>query len=177
MTTTTMTTTTMTADYTATITIDAPPEAVFDAVTTVSGLARWWNSVSGSGAEGGELSFDMGRPEGPLVIRVRSAERPRSIVWNVLACPFLPDWVGTTVVFDLGRDEHGQCALFFRHHGLSPQLDCYDICRRSWDHYLPSLRDYLTTGTGSPLGSEGDTAWRDAGKPLPGEGAYLSEPA
>ena len=51
MTTTTMTTTTMTADYTATITIDAPSEAVFDAVTTVSGLARWWNPVSGSGAE------------------------------------------------------------------------------------------------------------------------------
>ena len=46
-----MTTTTMTADYTATITIDAPSEAVFDAVTTVSGLARWWNPVSGSGAE------------------------------------------------------------------------------------------------------------------------------
>lgn len=35
-----MSTTTMTADYTSTITIDAPSETLFDAVTTVSGLAR-----------------------------------------------------------------------------------------------------------------------------------------
>lgn len=82
--------------------------------------------------------------------------------------PYLPDWVGTTVVFNLGHDEHGQCALPFHHHGFNPALDCYDICQRSWDHYLPSLRDYITTGTGSPLGSEGDTAWRHAGKATAG---------
>ncbi|MDQ2874979.1 MAG: hypothetical protein M3Y33_09385 [Actinomycetota bacterium] len=42
-----------------------------------------------------------------------------------------------------------RCA--FRHEGLSPQLECYDMCRAGWDQYLPSLRDYLETGTGTPF--------------------------
>lgn len=34
------------------------------------------------------------------------------------------------------------------------------MCRQGWDQFLPSLRDYLTTGTGSPLGSDADNAGR-----------------
>jgi hypothetical protein len=78
----------------------------------------------------------------------------------VLDCPFLLDWVGSTIVFDLGRDDTGRCTLFFRHHGLTPLLDCFDMCQQSWNHYLPSLRDYVTGGTGSPFGSEADVARR-----------------
>lgn len=160
-------TTTSTGDYTATLTIETDPEAVFEAITTTDGLSGWWTPASGSGTEGGELRFDMGNAAGPLVIGVQTAQRATTVIWNVLACPFLTDWEGTTITFDLGRNASGQCELFFRHHGLSPQLECYDTCQRSWDHYLPSLRDYITTGTGSPLGSDIDTAWRHAGKLRP----------
>ncbi len=145
-----------TGDYTATHTVDSSPERVFDALTTVSGLAAWWTQVAGTGAEGGELRFDMGSPRGPLVIAVHTARPPRVVVWDVLSCPFLPDWDGTTITFDLGADAAGRCALFFRHHGLTPQLECYDTCRQGWDHFLPSLGDYAATGTGSPLGSDAD---------------------
>lgn len=148
------------ADYTATLTTDAPPETVFDALTTTAGLAAWWSPVSGDGAEGGELHFDMGAPEGPLVIRVPMAKLATTVVWDVLACPFLPEWTGTTITFDLGRTADGGCELFFRHHGLTPQLDCFETCRRGWDHFLPSLRQYADTGTGNPLGSDADTARR-----------------
>jgi len=116
--------------------------------------------VSGPGAEGGELRFDMGASEGPLVIGVHTAQPATVVVWDVLACPFLPDWDGTTITFDLGHTGDGRCELFFRHHSLTPQLDCYDTCRQGWDHFLPSLRDYVTTGTGSPLGSDADNARR-----------------
>ena len=156
----TMTTTIPAADYTATLPIASAPEPVFDALTTLSGLAAWWAPVTGSGAEGGELRFDMNVTEGPLVIAVHTAQRPTIVVWDVLACPFLPDWAGTTIAFDLGHSEDGQCDLFFRHHGLTGQFDCYDMCRQGWDHFLPSLRDYAATGTGSPLGSPADNARR-----------------
>jgi hypothetical protein len=54
-----------------------------------------------------------------------------------------------------GQDGAGEpgtegCDLLFRHAGLSPQLECYDMCRAGWDQYLPSLRDYIDTGTGNP---------------------------
>ena len=34
------------------------------------------------------------------------------------------------------------------------------MCTRGWDHYLPSLRDYVETGRGNPRGSDGDQARR-----------------
>ena len=42
------------------------------------------------------------------------------------------------------------CAVTFRHEGLTPQLECYDMCRAGWEQYVPSLRDYIETGTGAP---------------------------
>ena len=148
------------ADYTATLITDGTPETVFDALTTTAGLAAWWAPVSGQGTEGGELRFDMGAPQGPLVIQVHTARRATTVVWVVLGCPFLPEWAGTTIAFDLGRTAGGGSDLFFRHHGLTAQLDCYDTCRRGWDHFLPSLRQYVDTGCGNPLGSDADKARR-----------------
>jgi hypothetical protein len=45
----------------------------------------------------------------------------------------------------------GRMRAAVRHEGLSPQLEFCDICRAGWDQYLPSLRDYLETGTGTPF--------------------------
>ena len=63
------------ADYQATIQVKASPAALFDALTTASGLAAWWNPATGSGEAGGELRFIMNAPE-PLVIHVDEATKP-----------------------------------------------------------------------------------------------------
>ncbi len=39
----------------------------------------------------------------------------------------------------------------FRHQGLRPRFECYDMCRTGWDQYLPSLQDYVDSGTGNPF--------------------------
>lgn len=147
-------------DYTASIASEGSPEKMAQAPTTTSGLAAWWAPVSGDGTEGGELRFDMHAPEGPLVIKVRTAAQPHVVVWDVLECPFLPDWEATRITFDIGRTESGGCELFFRHHGLTPELECFAMCRRGWDHFIPSLAQYVGTGTGNPLGSTADNARR-----------------
>jgi hypothetical protein len=69
---------------------------------------------------------------------------------EVLECAFLPDLVGTTPVGTLSQDGAATCHLQFRHEGLSPQLECDQNCRAGWEHYLPSLRDYIQTGKGIP---------------------------
>ncbi|MGI8951554.1 MAG: hypothetical protein ACR2FN_08215 [Chitinophagaceae bacterium] len=39
----------------------------------------------------------------------------------------------------------------FTHAGLTPQYECYDICRDSWSNYIQnSLRSLITTGKGQP---------------------------
>ena len=125
-----------------------PPEEVFEALTTASGVAGWWVPTTGSGAEGGQLRLTF--PPGPAEMRVDTAQPFSTVVWAVLACDFLPDWVGTQIIFSLHPSERGGTTLAFRHQGLTAQLECYDQCRQGWDYYLPSLHDYVEIGTGRP---------------------------
>lgn len=150
-----------TSDYQTAIRVKASPDALFDALTTVTGLAAWWNPATGSGDTGGELRFIMNAPE-PLVIHVDEATRPASVRWTVADCPFLPDWVGTRPTFTITPVGGDLCELHFHHQGLSENLECIDMCTRSWNHYMTSLRDYLEAGRGSPFGSPVDKARREA---------------
>jgi uncharacterized protein YndB with AHSA1/START domain len=151
-----------TSDYETDIRVHASPDAVFDAITTVGGLAAWWNPATGSGEAGGELRFVMGAPE-PLVIRVDQATRPTCVRWTVIDCPFLTDWVGTTPTFTITPIDDDTTALHFRHHGLSEQLECFEMCTRSWTHYIAtSLRRHVEAGAGSPYMSADDKARRAA---------------
>jgi uncharacterized protein YndB with AHSA1/START domain len=126
-----------------------PRDVVFDALTSLSGLAGWWSPVTGSGTEGGELRFRCPRVD-PLVIAVDAAERPRTVTWTVVSYPLNPDWVGTRITFSLTTSPNGT-RLKFRHQGLTARLEYYTECSRGWDYVLPSLRDYVETGFGSPL--------------------------
>jgi uncharacterized protein YndB with AHSA1/START domain len=147
----TETETTSASDYTNSIHIQAPPEAVFQALVTVTGVAGWWGPASGSGTEGGELHLAFSFDE-PQVFHVDTATRPSAVVWTVRDGAWLPDWTGTTISFQLSEGQAGGCELRFRHQGLTKKLECYDSCSKGWDQVLPSLRAYAETGCGSPWG-------------------------
>jgi uncharacterized protein YndB with AHSA1/START domain len=151
-------------DYQKTTQVQAPPDALFDALTTASGLTAWWTPAAGSGDTGGELQFFMSAPD-PLLVRVDEATRPTSVRWTVTECSFEPDWVGTQPTFTItpvegASSDRAVSELEFRHHGLTNELDCIEMCTQGWDHYLASLRDYVETGRGSPRGSDADNARR-----------------
>jgi uncharacterized protein YndB with AHSA1/START domain len=140
--------TTPDADYAATLSFNAPAAAVFEALTTSSGIAHWWTSwtsISGSGLAGGELTLVGGGD--PLVLRVDEAERPSAVRWTPLSSP-LPDWVGTTITFDISPNESGGSRLHFRHAGMTLQLECFDLCSNKWGLYLARLVDYVNRGEG-----------------------------
>lgn len=158
MTETAQATTSTFADYQKTIRVKAEPEVLFDALTTLSGLAAWWVPASGSGLAGGEITFTMNSPD-PLIVRVDQAT-PSLVEWTVTACNFMPDWVGTrpTFVITSAGDES---QLHFRHVGLTPDLDCIEICTSGWNHFISSLGQYVETGRGNPNGSKADQARRE----------------
>jgi uncharacterized protein YndB with AHSA1/START domain len=151
-------------DYQKTLRVQAAPDAVFDALTTASGLSAWWTAAEGSGDTGGELRFFMTAPE-PLLVRVDEATRPALVGWTVVECSFEPDWVGTRPTFTITPLEGGGSELEFRHVGLTNELDCIDMCTQGWNHYLASLRDHVESGHGSPRGSDADTARRVSTNP------------
>jgi uncharacterized protein YndB with AHSA1/START domain len=146
-------------DYQSQLTIHASADAVFDALTTLEGLAAWWTPVTGNGLTGGELTFTFG-PGSHAVMRVDAAERGVGVRWTNIEC-MMADWVGTTVHFDLEDSPEGGIDLRFRHSGLTPRLECYSDCKSGWDHFIPSLRTYVETGTGHPNQSEADLARRE----------------
>lgn len=137
-------------DYRKQIQIDADPEKVFSTLTNVAEFGSWWAPATGGATEGGELRITFEGIEDPLVLRIRRASRPSVVIWDVAASSVLPEWVDTALAFTLAASGAEGCDLRFRHEGLSPRLQCFEVSRAGWDQYLPSLRDYLETGTGNP---------------------------
>lgn len=148
-------------DYQRTLHVNASPDAVFDALTRTADLSDWWAQATGSGTAGGELKFFMNADD-PLVINVTAATRSQRVHWNVIDCPFLPDWVGTRPTFTITPDADGGSELSFKHIGLHTGLECIEMCTRGWDHFLPSLVKHVEAGNGEPHGSAGDQARRRA---------------
>ena len=70
------------------------------------------------------------------------------MVWSVEAAPLTPDWAGTTIMFDVEESGEGS-TIRFRHQGLTPALECYDMCHEGWTHYLASLVSYVRDRRGS----------------------------
>lgn len=140
-----------TADYATQVHISASPERVFQILTTPDEFTAWWAPASGSATEGGQLRITFEGFEDPVVLRVKQAARPSAVSWEVESCAIFPEWVGTAPTFTLSESGAGGCDVQFRHEGVSPQLECYEMCRAGWDQYLPSLRDYIETGTGNPF--------------------------
>ena len=150
---------TFSADHEKTLCIKASADTVFDAITTTAGLTAWWATATGSGETGGELKFWMGHAD-PLVIQVEHAARPALARWVVTECKFLREWEGTSLTFTISPRDDENSELHFRHHGLTAELDCFESCSPSWDHFMVSLRQYAETGSGYPRGSTEDLARR-----------------
>jgi len=139
-------------DYAREIPFRAPIEQVFDALTTLEGLAGWWTPiVSGNPKAGGEIRFGFTGLDEIIVIRVEEAKHPSSVIWSCLTHTGHPKWEGTRILFQLEGERDRAGLLHFRHLGLTPQLSCYETCERGWEHFLSSLLDHVEHGTGSPF--------------------------
>jgi ketosteroid isomerase-like protein len=134
--------------FVADIRYRAAPEQVFDAL---SHPERWWSTSVD--AEGDRVRMNW-RDGGFVAFRV-SADPPARLVWRFVEqvdhnLPEPDEWVGTTAVFSLEPVGDGT-RLRFEHRGLTPALDCFDVCESGWDFFLRrSLAQLLETGRGIP---------------------------
>jgi uncharacterized protein YndB with AHSA1/START domain len=135
------------ADFESVQTLAASPEAVLGALTTPEAVTGWWGPTTGATGEGGSFSVSFG--DGRRIDLVVESASTRQVVWEVAAAPHTTEWVGTTIVFDLAPTGQGT-ELRFRHLGLTPQLECFDMCHSGWTHYLASLAAYVDRGAGEP---------------------------
>jgi uncharacterized protein YndB with AHSA1/START domain len=145
---------TATEDFTATLTLPASPETVSTYFDSADGISRWWGPTRGDGTVGGTLVTSFGE-HGTNAMRVIEAG-PTRVVWESIvvdadtATAHAPEWVGTTMEFDITPVGTGT-ELRFRHAGLTPQLQCWNDCFAGWTHFMSSIEVLATTGNGTPF--------------------------
>ena len=65
------------------LTIEAPPEAVFTAITTADGLASWWTTDATADPElGGTATFGFDDGATRLTMRIDAIDAPELVHWN-----------------------------------------------------------------------------------------------
>ena len=125
----------------------ATPEKVYDALTTVDGLAGWWtHDTKGSGDVGGRLEFRF-PPVGGFDMEVVEARPAETVGWRVADGP--QEWIGTTVNWNL-RTEGDFTIVMFAHRGWSEPVEFMHHCSTKWGTFLMSLKALLETGVGAP---------------------------
>ena len=123
------------------------PERVYDALTTLDGLAGWWTEdTTGQTNRGDVIKFRFG-PPGGFDMSVSKLDPGRLVRWEVVDGP--AEWIGTFVQFDL-RQEGDFSIVLFRHEGWSEPVEFMYHCSTKWATFLMSLKQLVETGQGAP---------------------------
>jgi uncharacterized protein YndB with AHSA1/START domain len=123
----------------------ASPKQVYEALTTVEGLAAWWTTDTSGDGEG-TLLFRFGEVGG-FDMKVIDLQPNTRVQWEVIDGP--AEWVGTTVSFDLTHDGDWTIVLF-AHAGWRDPVEFMSHCSTKWAIFLMSLKSLLETGAGAP---------------------------
>jgi uncharacterized protein YndB with AHSA1/START domain len=132
--------------------IKAPASQVYEALSTIDGLSRWWTTTtSGSSKVGGTIGFrffiETGAEIGGFDMDVLELVPNEKVRWRVKGGP--AEWIGTDIEFVLSRqDEH--TIVMFAHRGWREEVEFTAHCSTKWATFLLSLRDLLETGQGRP---------------------------
>jgi uncharacterized protein YndB with AHSA1/START domain len=127
--------------------IAAPASRVYEAVTTPSGLDRWWTArSSGTPRTGTTYQLWFG-PEYDWRARVTECLPDRAFELELTTA--MPDWVGTRVRFLLEASENGTM-LNFAHTGWVEASEHFRISSFCWAMYLRILKRNLEHGETVP---------------------------
>ena len=80
-------------------------------------------------------------------MKVLTTEPSRLVRWEVVDGP--PEWIGTTISFEL-KQEDGFTIVLFRHEGWREPVEFMYHCSTKWAVFLMSLKRLLETGQGEP---------------------------
>ena len=137
-------------DYAYEMQVNAPLPQIIEALTDGAVIGDWWTAVNRTERDGDEVQLFMGGDGPAVVITIDHTPGTNEVTWLVTDCPVMADWVGTKPSFSVRPGPDGTFSIAFRHVGLRPALECFDQCRAGWNHFMPSLHQFLETGTGRP---------------------------
>lgn len=140
-------------NFSTAILVDQSPEEVFNAAIDVRG---WWsNHIKGDTAQlNDEFEFEV-KDLHYCKIKLTEVIPGKKVVWLVTDSnlTFIDDhdeWTGTKIIFDISP-KGNKTQLLFTHEGLTPEVECFEMCSPAWTQYIQhSLFQLITTGKGDP---------------------------
>ncbi len=128
------------ADLHHEIEIEAPPEKVYEAITTSEGLRGWWTSDSVAEAKVGSVA-EFGFFNRETVFRMQIDRlRPRKrVVWTCVEGP--EEWKGTVLTWVLSKEDGGT-KLRFKHGKWRSNKGDFARCNSTWGALMYRLKSY-----------------------------------
>ena len=140
-------------DYSITLTVESALPAVFNTINSVS---AWWTEDLQGRSQNLNDEFTVRFSDIHVSTQKLIEFTPdKKVVWLVTDSNlnFIKDkqeWNNTKISFELSNHDN-QTQINFTHHGLVPQVECYNSCVKGWDYYIKeSLYKLLTEGKGTP---------------------------
>ncbi len=143
-------------DFKKTITIQATDNRVYDALTNC--ITEWWTEMFEglSNEQGQSFTIHFG-PKVFKTLLVQELVANKKVVWFVTGSLIdIPDlknkteWANTKIIWEISSKDN-QIELQLTHFGLTPQVECYNICENGWHNFTDSLTDFINTGIGKPF--------------------------
>ena len=132
--------------------IKAPISKVYAAVSTAEGVASWWTKdTTGASTPGGSIHTRFQSPAGletgKMTFVLENLIPDKEARWRFTAGP--PEWIDTTITFDLSRADEYTIVLFGHRNWREP-VEFMAHCSMKWATFLLSLRQLAETGKGRP---------------------------
>ena len=132
-------------DIMHTLTIKAPAEKVYQALTEQKDLAAWWATEAAAQAKVGSLLvFKLGAA---LKVKLTKLEPGRNVTW--LVTEGIPGWDNTEISWELETVSNGTM-LRMAHRNFAPNYELFVYVNTAWAWHIFSLKDYVETGKGRP---------------------------
>jgi uncharacterized protein YndB with AHSA1/START domain len=129
--------------------IKASPEVIYQALTNIDALARWWTTdTRGSGQNVGD-TIEFWFADFCQKFDVKLLEPAKRVVWKSPRGQGSDEWEDTEISFDLSTDDK-QTLVQFRHSGWRASSDFQGHCSMRWAVFLLSLKDVMERGKGRP---------------------------
>lgn len=144
------------ADIIHRVGIKAPLQKVYQALSTIEGIAGWWSTqTSGISRVGETIVVRFLSPEGKelgsMNMKVKALQPDQKVHWTFTAGP--EEWIGTDAIFDL-HQEGDYTIVLFAHRNWKEAIEFTAHCSTKWAIFLLSLKELVETGKGRP--SPGD---------------------
>jgi uncharacterized protein YndB with AHSA1/START domain len=130
------------------ISVEAPKQKVYDAITTEEGLQGWYTpSVQGCASHGERLQLQFESKAGPFHWKVSEIDPGSVVLWECLEGP--GDSRGTTATFRL-QEVNGKTTVELDHDGIDEADAKRKTCNSMWGALMLHLRRFAETGKPDP---------------------------